>query len=435
MKMTDPARALRFALFASAAALSSCGGGGSGGSSSAPPPAAGNAVPLVVDGGPVVNGALTGTINQAYVTITVCVPGTTNCQQIDHVWVDTGSTGLRIIPTTITSQLPLAPPATAGQTLANCVQFISAYSWGAMRTADIKIGGETASSVPIQVIGDTAGGAVPASASAPTSCSNGSQSLNTEAELGANALLGVGVFLQDCGLGCETNTNPIPPGFYYNCAAGSCQPTNMPVASQLQNPVGLFAADNNGVLIQMPGVAATGASVATGSLIFGIGTQSNNGLGSATVFLADPQFGLIKTTTTYGDLSEPSSFIDSGSNGWFFDDATIAQCSSASFKGFYCPSPSPVARSATMLPYNTTATSFTYSFSVADISSPSINGNALVNDGGPSGTCTTTTCTCPSTGCSFDWGFPFFYGRSVFTAIEAKQIGPNLGPFFAATTP
>ena len=37
-------------------------------------------------------------VNILYVNVTICAPGsTTNCQTIDHVQVDTGSQGLRIL--------------------------------------------------------------------------------------------------------------------------------------------------------------------------------------------------------------------------------------------------------------------------------------------------------------------------------------------------
>ncbi|MDY7573075.1 DUF3443 family protein [Actimicrobium sp. CCI2.3] len=32
---------------------------------------------------------------------------------------------------------------------------------------------------------------------------------------------------------------------------------------------------------------------------------------------------------------------------------------------------------------------------------------------------------------SFDWGLPFFYGRSVYTAIESKGVSGSVGPFVA----
>jgi hypothetical protein len=32
---------------------------------------------------------------------------------------------------------------------------------------------------------------------------------------------------------------------------------------------------------------------------------------------------------------------------------------------------------------------------------------------------------------SFDYGLPFFYGRSVYTAIEGRSAGGTTGPYFA----
>jgi hypothetical protein len=384
---------------------------------------------MVVDGGPLDStGAPQGTINQAYVTVTLCVPGTATCQNIDHVWVDTGSFGLRVFASSFTAQLPTQTQS--GNVVANCVQFVSnSYMWGAMRTADVKIAGLKAPSMPIQVVNDSA-----VTTTAPSAC--GGTAITTVGGLGANGLLGVGVFQQDCGSGCQNATTP-PAPFYYTCPAGLCAPVFEATSLQNQNVAGLFPTDNNGVLIQMQSLASGSASTATGSLIFGIGTRTNNALGSAVVFAANPQSGNLQTRTTYGDLSEPASYVDSGTNFWQFNDSTITQCpSSGNDVGFYCPAPT-VARSATMMPFNTTATAFTYSFNVADISNSSaVSGNAANNVGGPS-----VNCTPPSTlPCTFAWGLPFFYGRNVFFAIQSITNTPVNGttvlpPFVAASTP
>jgi hypothetical protein len=89
-------RALRgcfvLALCVSAA---SCGGGdtvssnGGGGGVAA----ANNVVDVAVTSGP--SGA--NSINVLYTTVTVCLPGTSTCQTIDNIQVDTGSYGLRIL--------------------------------------------------------------------------------------------------------------------------------------------------------------------------------------------------------------------------------------------------------------------------------------------------------------------------------------------------
>ena len=84
-----------------------------------------------------------------------------------------------------------------------------------------------------------------------------------------------------------------------------------------------------------------------------------------------------------------------------------------------------------MLGYNSNTPSFIYAFSIAN--EQGLNGTfaAFNNVGGPFG----GTCDNVTTPCTFDWGLPFFYGRSVFTAVEGTTINGNPGPFFAASTP
>jgi len=113
--------------------------------------------------------------------------------------------------------------------------------------------------------------------------------------------------------------------------------TTVPLTQQVQNPVALFSTDNNGVIIELPSVTDPTASL-TGSLVFGISTQSNNVLSNSTAntFYLDSS-GYINTNFN-GSTSIPS-FIDSGSNGYFFQDAVIYQCSATSNAyGFYCTS-------------------------------------------------------------------------------------------------
>jgi Protein of unknown function (DUF3443) len=71
-----------------------------------------------------------------------------------------------------------------GGQLAECTQFADGFTWGTVRIADVKIGGGTASGIPIQVAG-LADSTVPANG-----CINGS-SETTSRQLGANGILGV----------------------------------------------------------------------------------------------------------------------------------------------------------------------------------------------------------------------------------------------------
>ena len=57
----------------------------------------------------------------------------------------------------------------------------------------------------------------------------------------------------------------------------------------------MFPQDNNGLSIVLPQVIATGAPSLTGSMIFGIGTQSNNTLNGAVAIATDRE-GTFTTT-------------------------------------------------------------------------------------------------------------------------------------------
>jgi len=184
----------------------------------------------------------------------------------------------------------------------------------------------------------------------------------------------------------------------------------------VQNPVAFFAADNNGVLIQLPAVSASTASV-SGSLIFGIGTQSNNSLGSAQVFAVDPSGNF---TTTFKGKAYPASFIDSGSNAYFFLDSNttgLATCLSPD-TGFYCPL-SATSLTATNSGF-TGSPSSSVTFTIDDATTLFKNSAASVFP----------TLGGPNSG-GFDWGLPFFYGRNVFTAIESRSTPGGIGPYWA----
>jgi hypothetical protein len=358
-----------------------------------------NMVPLALNAGPT-NDAF----NIAFATVTVCPPGGSNCQSIGGIMVDTGSTGLRIVSSALT--VPLTPQTSNGATVVECFPFQDGFTWGPVAVADLTIGTMQAKGVPIQIIGGN--GTPPPPDSCTSSGMTNEDSLQT---LGANGVLGVGLFRQDCGPAC-TFTGSSNPGLYYACTGASCQPTPQPLAQQLQNPVWLFSSDNNGVTIQLPTVPATGQTQATGVMMFGIGTQSNNALGNATVFTLD---GNGNFTTRFNQTST-TGFIDSGSNGLYFLDSATTQiptCTDA--KDFYCP-----ATTLNLSATNTGANgrSGTVSFGIANADNLSGSFSVLPQIGGPF----------PA---YFDWGLPFFYGRTVFTAIEGQTTPGGTGPYFA----
>jgi hypothetical protein len=359
--------------------------------------AAANVLPVTVDRGP------TGeSFNMPFVSVTVCVPGTATCRTVDRVVVDTGSNGLRLVASALGSGVALPAVNTAAALpAAECGQFVGGFTWGAVRRADVRLAGKTAAGIPVQVIGDPA----PAYASVPFACSGAGADIGTVAALGANGILGVGTSTQDCGTACASTA---ASGLYYACDSSGCTGTALPLESQLLNPVTAFAVDNNGVALAMPAVPLGGSKSLTGTLIFGIGTQGNNQMGDATVY---PTSDRGTFTTVYKGVSYTSSFIDSGSNGIFFDDTSIPVCS-----GFYCP-PSPLTLDAVNV--SSSGASGTVTFFVESLQ-PLNAGAVAIHAGGTIGL--------PRT---FDWGLPFFFGRTVFVGITGASTPKGTGPFWA----
>lgn len=393
-----------------ALAITGCGGGGGGGgggsSPSSPPTvntdtcgaasgavsASDNELPVTVRSCGIVR-----TGNMPYVDVTICSPGsTTDCRTIGYVLVDTASYGLRIVSSALGST-PTLPNATdGGNPLFECVAFVSGYMWGNVRLADVKLGGLTASSLPIQIVAD------PEAPAVPGGCSSYGADMGLVRRLGANGILGIGPFIEDLG-------------DYYTCSGGTCTLQAVAPGGQVSNPVAALPTDNNGALLDMPDVPLNfGAPTVTGSLILGIGTRTNNVLGSATVFDLHPSSANLKTVYGSGTIA---AFVDSGSNGLFFDDATIAACTS----GWFCP-PSPVSRNATITSWNESVQA-PISFNIANASTLFATGNTAFKDlGAPWGGVTS----------AFDWGMPFFYGRRVYFGIYGRAAPVGATPPYVA---
>jgi hypothetical protein len=405
-------RALRGVLvLAIALSAAACGGGGGGGGSGGTPPpppptATNNVASVIVDGGPSDN-----SVNTLFVSVTVCVPGSsTNCQTIDHIQVDTGSYGLRLLAPVMTISLPVVA-LSGGGTLAECTQFVDGFSWGPIETADIQIAGEKASGVPVQAIGDSRYSSV------PTDCSSTGPAEDTVATFGANGILGIGPFASDCPA-CE---NSVIPATYYSCStATSCTNSMVSAADVVPNPVTRFAADNNGTIIDLPAVPnpATGELTLSGSLIFGIDTQTNNVSGTQTVLTVDSNAELL---ITFNGQTLANSFIDSGSNGIYFNDTALSACTSKGLTEFYCP-PSTVSLTLSMQGENGTMAN-NLMFDVANTQSM-LNANPTFN------VLPELAGTNPNQG-SFDYGLPFFYGRRVAVAIQGATTKVGTGPYVA----
>lgn len=402
--MTSSSRALLAALAAGAAAC------GSHASPAAFKVVAGDNVVAIS-----VNGACGGVpyVNEPCASVKVCAPGsTTSCQIIGGLLVDTGSFGLRLFKEALSPALLPALPAVAapgGGALAECVQYADLSSdWGPVVKADVVLGNEPAVGVPIQVIDASYAGTT------PSACANAEPGPTPQVPTAFNGILGVGVFVEDCGAPCPL---PTSTGGYYAVSGATVTGVSVDPTLQVQNPVGLLPLDGNGVIIQLPGVPRTGARSVDGWMVLGIGTRPNNRPVSAR---AIPLDGVGDFTTTLAGQAMKGSFADTGSNGLFFaPPSAIAQCTSPTSAGWYCP-PTPVSFSAT----NAGAfgpNQLPASFEIDSIDQLTAGTNAVfANIGGTA-----------VQGGGFDWGLPFFLGRTVYLGIAGRATGFGAGPTLA----
>jgi hypothetical protein len=409
--------------------LAACGGGGGGSSNSAAAaanfPASiasvndANVATISVEPGPGNN------VNIPYVTVTVCSPGgvlgSSSCKVIDHVLLDTGSTGLRLFANAINAPPSLALPAHKignSSTITECAQFLNSLAWGSIQVADVVIGenagAKRAASVPIQIMDTNYPTALNAVCGGSPLMAQSTSRISNWELLSANGILGVSLFAND-------------GQHYFNCAppiTTRCQISpQAAVALQVQNPVIHFTGDNNGVVVQLPPIATSGAPSAKGYLIFGVGTQPNNALGLANVVPVNASTGYFTTLLQGRTLGK--SFFDSGSNGLFFNDPSAnsllsTNCSTAA-AGFYCPTLSQDLSANVQLASASVVVNFTIAnadqlFKASNYAFNSIGGTMADNR-------------------SFDWGLPFFFGRSVYTVIEGTTVGALNGPFYAFTNP
>ena len=373
--------------------LAGCGGddGGGGSTSSA------GSIPISIG-----TSGVCVTINELCTSVTICQPGTSNCQTISDVLVDVGSVGLRVFGSQLS--MPLTQTVDAqGSAIGECTFFADgSTSWGAVQIADVVLGGAPAVRVPIQVITPTFGGQSISS----NPCNDTVDSDPNDANL--NGILGIGLFRQDCGSVCAVNSNNT---VYFSCQAGSCAGAVVSVVDQVQNPVWLLPSGNNGVVITLPNVPASGAASVTGSLILGIDPAASGTPPSAVLRTNANGF----VTTVYKGRTFAQSIIDSGSNALFFPDASFAGCAMP-LDAFYCP-PNPVNLSATLSGAGG-GQAAAVSFQVANTQSLVDTRNSTFNNlGGEFST--------------FDWGLPFFLGRTVFVGIEGQSSSLGTGPFFA----
>jgi Protein of unknown function (DUF3443) len=368
-----------------------------------------NVQPILVTNNPTPNQTY---INGPFTSVTICAAGTSNCQIVNGILVDTGSVGLRIFKSAVT--VPFQTLTQSGGTVNNCISFLGgSYFWGQVASADVYIAGETAAGISMQLIADPVGYDVPAK------CSNGAVDGVTVRQF--NGILGVGDEPTDCTFAgsnpCDPSSGTSSPPVYFVCfGSEGCATTLLPKAQQVSNPIVSFPGDNNGSIIQFPSVGEALPSV-NGTLTFGINTESTNDIGNATIFpISSANNGF---TTRFAGQALTQSFIDSGSNALFFPNITGLQvCSSNSF---YCPSNAPVMLSATNQGASNTG-SGTVDFLVDNYSTDTQANPGAAAFGYIAGQNGQPPCQSGKGDCTFDWGLPFFYDRRVFTSIDQQTV-------------
>lgn len=350
--------------------------------------------------------------NKPTVSVTVCTPGTSNCQTINNILLDTGSYGLRVFKQALPN-VSLPQINVAAGSLAECITYADGFGdWGPVKSADVVLGGETALNVSIQVIDSIySAGAIPASCQSPNVIG-----LDQDpGSAGYNGILGVGLFANDCGQGCTSSANN---GIYFTCSGSRCVGATVPLSSQVQNPVALLKQDNNGVIVKLPSVPLGGMQSVNGQLILGIGTRSNNSPVGVIAYPADING---EFSTVFNGTKLPNSFIDSGSNGLFFNAPSLLLplCSSPD-QDWYCPQSVQTLSATTEGAIGSPSGSISFHIGNTTTLFNDVSKSLYVELGGSA-----------FSGSGFDWGLPFFFGHSVFVGIDGKSSILGDGPYWA----
>jgi hypothetical protein len=248
------------------------------------------------------------------------------------------------------------------------------------------------------------------------------------AALGANGILGIGNTIQDCGLNCAAGqTFSAYP--YYVCPKSVCQAASVPVAQQVANPVALFAKDHNGVELLLPSISSAGAPslpyvnadgtglVPAGQLVFGIGTEANNALGSATLYALDSN-GNFPEVVYNGSTYTSGGSVNTAANTLYLSNPLTLGILDCTDNPFYCPSSTtPIS----LTTYGVNGTSGTVTVNIAN--ADTLFGNnpdfAAFNDLAQESISGLSTD-------QFDLGLPFFFGRPVFVGIAGTTVPNNV---------
>ena len=342
--------------------------------------------------------------NRLTVTVTVCVPGTTNCYDIPNIMVDTGSVGLRIQGFALPADfiLPAKRYLPDGGQLAECELFGGGDAWGTVSLADVKIGGTKASNMAVHVIASDA-------VRQPSECPSGGST--------SNGTLGIGIAETDCANAC------IQPAYYgkelgwhhrfFSCTATTCTGINGPVdtAYQLQNPTSILDGGiYNGAILDLPAIPGDVAAEVTGTLTFGVNVNSASSMSTTTIV---PLNSLGEMTTTFAGMTFNASYFDSGTQTYSIGSTVFTPCNH--LQSSFCVSPAQDFHASIT---GSNGVAYTAPFRVG--SYPSTGISAVAADYGAATP-------------NFVWGAPFFFGKRVAVVRQGQSVSgmTQAGPLYA----
>jgi hypothetical protein len=368
-------------------------------------------VPLAPNEMPIWVGGADREPNVPFVSVTVCVPGTSECQTIDHIVLDSGSSGLRLFSSVVSLNLAVEKASLAGvqAPVAECMLFGGGNSfWGPVVIADVVLGGETAPRVPIQ-LWDNAYGSKPGDCFAPITEPSG---------FGTNGVLGISPAQMDCS---RESCSDLGGSTYYTCDVfGSCSPAQLPRAKHIPNPVSLLKNDNNGVVVSFPALPAGADVSASGTLFLGIGTHANNRVKKGTHVLHSTYDGEFKA------LIEDQIYmarLDTGTPSWNMPSGLdVPGCRGVEASNHYlCPDSSVTFAATVQGIDHVGGTSF--SFQIGNAEQQYTLGHFAADDYGQSWGGLLSS--------NMLFGMPFFYGKTVYFGIAGRSTPVGRGPFEA----
>jgi hypothetical protein len=397
-------------------------------------------------------------LNKPCVEVTLCDSLTgLKCETISDILLDTGSFGLRVFKSAFTQLEPydsnkvakdfeFISKSNAGVNgkLVQCATFGDGTAeWGPVMKAHVILGGEEAVHIPIQVIDRDFANYTAACMNTVDQSPPGQDA----ASAGFNGILGVGLFAEDCGEICQVFNTTL----YFNCDPSDtsappqnspCKPTNALVSTeQLKNPIAALGVDNNGLIVQLPIVPQGGAESVEGNVILGIDTRTASSVGYAdnsassglitfTAAEENPGDNFAYFKTIYRGTTYPTSFLDTGSNGLYFDapsSAVIKDCTALSAPWFFCPDSEISLQAQTQSADGLISSIVNFKIiGLQDLFEPN---RVFYNFGGDAGTGDNNSNHDPTI--SFDWGLPFFLGRNVYNGINGKTSSLGTGPYWA----